>query len=40
MALDDESIPKTAFIRTKVTYEFLRVAFGLVEAPTRFQKMI
>ena len=38
MRLDDESIPKTAFITTKGKYEFLRVPFGFRQAPAKISR--
>ena len=40
MALDDESISKTAFITAKGRYEQLRVTSGLIQSPARFQELM
>ena len=40
MALDEDSIPKTALISTFGKYEYLKVPFGLAQAPTNFQELM
>ena len=40
MTLDDKTIHKTTFISAKGKYKFLKVPFGLVQAPARFQEMV
>ena len=36
--LDDSSIPKTAFTSPFGKYEYIKVPFGLTQAPTYFQE--
>ena len=38
--LDDDSIPKTAFAPPFGKYEYLKVPFGLAQAPAYFQELI
>ena len=38
--LDDESIPKTAFTSPFVKYEYIKVSFGLAQAPAYFQELM
>ena len=37
--LDEESIPKTAFISPFGKYEYIKVTFGLAQAPAYFQNL-
>ena len=38
--LDEESIPKTAFTSPIGKYEYIKVPFGLTQAPANFQELI
>ena len=38
--LDEESIPKTAFTSPFGKYEYLKVPFGLAQAPAYFQELM
>lgn len=38
--LDQESIPKSAFVCHKGLYEFLRLPSGLTNAPSQFQRLM
>ena len=40
IALDNESIKKTAFCTPFGKYEYLKVPFGLAQAPSYFQKLM
>lgn len=40
IALNDDSIHKTAFTWKRIRYEFLRMPFGLCNAPTTYQKLM
>jgi transposase InsO family protein len=40
LPLDEESIPKSAFVCHKGQYEFTRLAFGLTSAPSQFQRVM
>ena len=40
MPLDKDSIPQTAFTSPFGTYEYLKVHFGLAEAPAYFQELM
>ena len=40
VALDEESIPKTAFTTTTGHFEFIRMPFGLMNAPRDFSRII
>ena len=38
--LDEESIPKTAFTSPFEKYEYIKVPFGLTQAPAYFQELM
>ena len=38
--LNEDSIPKTAFISPFGIYEYLKVPFGLAQAPAYFQELM
>ena len=40
IALDDDAIKKTAFVTPLGKYEYLKVPFGLAQAPTYFQNLM
>ena len=40
IALDDDAIKKTAFVMPLGKYEYLKVPFGLAQAPTYFQNLM
>ena len=40
IALDNEAIKKTAFVTPMGKYEYLKVPFGLAQAPTYFQNLM
>ena len=39
IALDDNAIKKTAYVTPLGKYEYLKVPFGLAQAPTYFQTL-
>ena len=39
-ALDEESLPKTAFTSPFGKYEYIKVPFGLAQAPAYFQELM
>ena len=40
ISLDEESIPKTAFTSPYGNYEYVKVPFGLAQAPAYFQELM
>ena len=40
IALDDDAIKKTAFVMPLGKYEYLKVTFGLAQAPAYFQHLM
>ena len=40
IALDDDAIKKTAFVMPLGKYEYLKVSFGLTQAPAYFQNLM
>ena len=40
IALDEEAIKKTAFVTTLGKHEYLKVPFGLAQAPAYFQNLM
>ena len=40
IALDEEAIKKTAFVTPLGKYEYLKVPFGLAQAPAYFQNLM
>ena len=40
LALDDDAIKKTAFVTPLGKYEYLKVPFGLAQAPAYFQNLM
>ena len=40
ISLDEDSIPKTAFTSPFGKYEYLKVPFGLAQAPVNFQELM
>ena len=40
IALDDDAIKKTVFVTPLGKYEYLKVPFGLAQAPTYFQNLM
>ena len=40
ISLNEDSIPKTAFISPFGKYEYLKVPFGLAQAPAYFQELM